>query len=173
MPSMNSLGNMASEEFGAFPDGAWDFEPTKSTKRVADGQIDVAADKPARVSVPVVLQDERLSSHEADVRLAVRERDWRVRKKTLDAAAATAFKTAQVRYAVTGPAANNIATSGSFGANDTAVALAALTAKAPDEVDAYRTLVLEVASAVAEAKGGVTPVEEETLAKLRSALGQD
>jgi uncharacterized protein YfaS (alpha-2-macroglobulin family) len=34
-------------------DGAWDFEPTKSTKRVADGQIDVAADNPARVSVPV------------------------------------------------------------------------------------------------------------------------
>ena len=27
-------------------DGAWDFEPTKSTKRVADGQLDVAADKP-------------------------------------------------------------------------------------------------------------------------------
>ena len=34
-------------------DGAWDFEPTKSTKRVADGQLDVAADKPGRVSVPV------------------------------------------------------------------------------------------------------------------------
>jgi hypothetical protein len=34
-------------------DGAWDFEPVKSTKRVADGQIDVAADKPARLSLPV------------------------------------------------------------------------------------------------------------------------
>lgn len=33
-------------------------------------------------------QDERLSSHEADARLAVGERDWRVRKKKLDAAAA-------------------------------------------------------------------------------------
>ena len=41
-----------------------------------------------RVSVPVVLQDERLSSHEADERLAVRERDWRRRKAKLDAAAA-------------------------------------------------------------------------------------
>lgn len=40
------------------------------------------------VAVPVVLQDERLSSIEAESRLAVRERDWRVRKKTLDAAAA-------------------------------------------------------------------------------------
>jgi len=53
------------------------------------------------------------------------------------------------------------------------VALATLTAKAPDEeIDAYRTLVLEVADAVAEAKGGVTPVEEETIGKLRLALGQ-
>lgn len=41
-----------------------------------------------RVAVPVVLQDERLSSHEADGRLASTERDWRVRKRKLDAAAA-------------------------------------------------------------------------------------
>ena len=42
----------------------------------------------ARVAVPVILQDERLSSHEAESRLAVRERDWRRRKAKLDAAAA-------------------------------------------------------------------------------------
>ncbi|MEK6630302.1 MAG: Holliday junction resolvase RuvX [Acidobacteriota bacterium] len=36
----------------------------------------------------VVLQDERLTSHQADQLLAVRERDWRVRKQKLDAAAA-------------------------------------------------------------------------------------
>ena len=41
-----------------------------------------------RLSVPVILQDERLSSHEADSRLAVRERDWRRRKAKLDAASA-------------------------------------------------------------------------------------
>jgi putative Holliday junction resolvase len=41
-----------------------------------------------RVSVPIVLQDERLSSHEAESRLALRERDWRRRKQKLDAAAA-------------------------------------------------------------------------------------
>jgi putative Holliday junction resolvase len=41
-----------------------------------------------RVTVPVVLQDERLSSREAESRLAVRERDWRRRKSKLDAAAA-------------------------------------------------------------------------------------
>ena len=36
----------------------------------------------------VVLQDERLTSREAEIRLALRERDWRARKKRLDAAAA-------------------------------------------------------------------------------------
>jgi uncharacterized protein YfaS (alpha-2-macroglobulin family) len=34
-------------------DGVWDFEPVKSTKRVADGTVDVAAAKPGRISVPV------------------------------------------------------------------------------------------------------------------------
>lgn len=41
-----------------------------------------------RVTVPVILQDERLSSHEAETRLSVNERDWRRRKQKLDAAAA-------------------------------------------------------------------------------------
>jgi putative Holliday junction resolvase len=41
-----------------------------------------------RTALPVVLQDERLSSHEAESRLALREKDWRERKKRLDAAAA-------------------------------------------------------------------------------------
>lgn len=39
-------------------------------------------------SRPVVLQDERLTSHDADQRLALSERDWRVRKARVDAAAA-------------------------------------------------------------------------------------
>jgi putative Holliday junction resolvase len=42
----------------------------------------------ARIAQPVVLQDERLSSIEAESRLALRDRDWRSRKKKLDAAAA-------------------------------------------------------------------------------------
>jgi putative Holliday junction resolvase len=43
----------------------------------------------SRVGVPVRLQDERLSSHEAERRLSERgDRDWRVRKRKLDAAAA-------------------------------------------------------------------------------------
>ena len=41
-----------------------------------------------RIGLPVVLQDERLTSREAESRLAVREKDWRVRKERLDAAAA-------------------------------------------------------------------------------------
>jgi putative holliday junction resolvase len=41
-----------------------------------------------RTSLPVLLQDERLTSLEAESRLAIRERDWRVRKERLDAAAA-------------------------------------------------------------------------------------
>ena len=42
----------------------------------------------AASGLPVVLRDERLSSREAESRLAVREKDWRARKKKLDAAAA-------------------------------------------------------------------------------------
>ena len=42
----------------------------------------------SQIAVPVVLQDERLSSTEAESRLARREKDWRKRKQQLDAAAA-------------------------------------------------------------------------------------
>ena len=38
--------------------------------------------------LPVVLQDERLTSREAESRLAITEKDWRLRKRRLDAAAA-------------------------------------------------------------------------------------
>ena len=41
-----------------------------------------------RTGLPVVLQDERLSSQEAESRLAAREKNWRARKERLDAAAA-------------------------------------------------------------------------------------
>lgn len=61
-----------------------DGRPTHQTPRVEA----FARALEARLAVPVVLQDERLSSHEAESRLAVRERDWRRRKAKLDAAAA-------------------------------------------------------------------------------------
>ncbi len=34
-------------------DGAWDWESIKTTRRIADGKIDLAPGKPARISVPV------------------------------------------------------------------------------------------------------------------------
>lgn len=42
----------------------------------------------ARAGIAVVFEDERLSSHEAESRLAVRIRDWRKRKALIDSAAA-------------------------------------------------------------------------------------
>jgi putative holliday junction resolvase len=42
----------------------------------------------AEVTAPISLQDERLTSHEAETLLAARERDWRKRKDQLDAMAA-------------------------------------------------------------------------------------
>jgi putative holliday junction resolvase len=44
-----------------------------------------------RTAIPIVSEDERLTSHEAQARLATRERDWRKRKLKLDAAAAAVF----------------------------------------------------------------------------------
>jgi len=41
-----------------------------------------------RTGLPVALQDERLTSREAESRLAESDKDWRSRKKRLDAAAA-------------------------------------------------------------------------------------
>src|SRR5215210_79362 len=34
-------------------DGRWEYEPVKSTQRLYDGRIDVAADRPGRISLPV------------------------------------------------------------------------------------------------------------------------
>lgn len=42
----------------------------------------------AQTSLPIVLQDERLTSREAESRLAVKEKDWRRRKQMLDSATA-------------------------------------------------------------------------------------
>ena len=41
-----------------------------------------------RTALPIAVEDERLTSREAESRLALRERDWRKRKAKLDAAAA-------------------------------------------------------------------------------------
>ena len=61
-----------------------DGTPNDMTPRVQA----FARDLHAASGLPVALQDERLSSREAESRLAAREKDWRARKKKLDAAAA-------------------------------------------------------------------------------------
>ena len=43
--------------------------------------------------------------------------------------------------------------------------------KAPDEAAAYRQLVLDIADAVANAKGGIKPGETAAIDKIRQALG--
>jgi putative Holliday junction resolvase len=45
----------------------------------------------ARTALPIATEDERLTSREAESRLARREKDWRKRKAQLDAAAAAVF----------------------------------------------------------------------------------
>jgi putative Holliday junction resolvase len=48
----------------------------------------LASELRSRLHVPVILQDERLTSHEAEALLARGEKDWRKRKAKLDATAA-------------------------------------------------------------------------------------
>jgi tellurite resistance protein len=50
-------------------------------------------------------------------------------------------------------------------------AVAVLGAKAPDELEAYRAFVLDVATAAAEAKGGVKDEETAAIEKITAALG--
>ena len=61
-----------------------DGSPTPQTAMV-DAFVEALR---ARMSLPVALEDERLTSREAESRLAATERDWRRRKAALDAAAA-------------------------------------------------------------------------------------
>jgi putative Holliday junction resolvase len=59
-------------------------DPTDQTPRVHQ----LAQLLGDRLSIRIALQDERLTSHAADELLAHRERDWRKRKRQLDAMAA-------------------------------------------------------------------------------------
>ena len=59
-------------------------EPTAQTAAVET----VAAALRTAIDIPVILQDERLTSVEAESELARRERDWRKRKPLLDARSA-------------------------------------------------------------------------------------
>lgn len=61
-----------------------DGTPTDQTARARE----IAARLESVTGLPIVLQDERLTSREAEQRLAIRMTDWRERKEKLDAAAA-------------------------------------------------------------------------------------
>jgi putative Holliday junction resolvase len=61
-----------------------DGSPTEQTPKV-DAFVDGLR---ARTELPISREDERLTSREAESRLALRERDWRRRKARIDAAAA-------------------------------------------------------------------------------------
>jgi hypothetical protein len=50
-------------------------------------------------------------------------------------------------------------------------AVGILSAKAPDELEPYRRMVLGVATAVAEAKKGVSPSEDAAISAIKEALG--
>lgn len=50
-------------------------------------------------------------------------------------------------------------------------AIATLSAKAPSDLDAYRQAVLGIVQAVADAKGGVTPVETAMIDEIQKAVG--
>ena len=73
---------------GPFDDAVTKFaNDSFSDTQEAVGEIAVSGN-PRALDIIGALQDERLSSREAESRLALREKDWRARKKPLDAAAA-------------------------------------------------------------------------------------
>ena len=51
------------------------------------------------------------------------------------------------------------------------MSMTTLASKAPDEADAYRSLVRDTAAAVADAKGGVSEAETAVMGKIEQALG--
>jgi putative holliday junction resolvase len=64
-----------------------DGTPTPQTAQV----LAFIARLKARTALPIATEDERLTSREAESRLARREKDWRKRKAQIDAAAAAVF----------------------------------------------------------------------------------
>jgi putative holliday junction resolvase len=87
--AVDEIGRLAEEDdaVGAIVIGLprrLDGSPTTLTRSVEA----FATQLGARTGLPVAFQDERLTSVEAESRLAERHKDWRSRKKRLDAAAA-------------------------------------------------------------------------------------
>lgn len=55
--------------------------------------------------------------------------------------------------------------------SELSASVATLQAKAPEDIDSYRQVVLEACTNAAEAAKGVTPAETAALSKVKSALG--
>jgi putative Holliday junction resolvase len=67
-----------------------DGSPTEQTAR-AVAFVNALREATGNAAVTITTEDERLTSREAESRLALGERDWRRRKEKLDAAAAAVF----------------------------------------------------------------------------------
>jgi putative holliday junction resolvase len=85
----HEVSRLAAEEYGVATivvglPRHLDGKPNEMTPRVESFAHELAV----LTRLPVVLQDERLTSREAESRLAIREKDWRARKQRLDAASA-------------------------------------------------------------------------------------
>jgi len=84
-----AVGRLASEDDGlsVVVVGVPSRLDGSSTQRTEEARAFIAA-LGRLTSIPIVGEDERLTSHEAEARLAELERDWTKRKRRLDAAAA-------------------------------------------------------------------------------------
>jgi putative holliday junction resolvase len=101
------------DQLAAEPDGLSAIvvgRPLHLDGRPSDGTAEVdafVARLRTRTTLPVFVQDERLSSVEAESRLSAGERDWRKRKPRLDAAAAAVilqdFLDQRVRHVAASP----------------------------------------------------------------------
>jgi len=67
-----------------------DGSPTEQTAR-AVAFVNALREATGNAGVTITTEDERLTSREAENRLALGERDWRRRKEKLDSAAAAVF----------------------------------------------------------------------------------
>ena len=83
----STTDGVVSAAFGFNPEN---FAPTYKLLYGSPGRS-LAIEIAARLGMPVFTQDERLSSHEAEARLSLGEKDWRKRKAKLDAAAAASL----------------------------------------------------------------------------------
>jgi len=83
------IGRLAAEEDGVSSIVVGLPRHLDGSASAMTARVTVFAKEVGRLTrLPVTLQDERLTSREAESRLAITDKDWRTRKERLDAAAA-------------------------------------------------------------------------------------